>query len=159
MNALPEVYSTEFYNQVADALNGCLVAQNYSSYLVSHNYQVDYSVLLGADNSYVIAFWDKDPKTGAKIPVTARVCRADGTAEIYQLVPFEDNSSFYQMVSTGNSYLWGSTFADTFCQLEFDRIVGWSRWLKMNRQQPNLFCPQGMNFELPDGDLSGNPNL
>lgn len=159
MNALPEVYSTEFYNQVADALNGCLVAQNYSSYLVSHNYQVDYSVLLGADNSYVIAFWDKDPKTGAKIPVTAQVCRADGTAEIYQLVPFEDNSSFYQMVSTGNSYLWGSTFADTFCQLEFDRIVGWSRWFKMNRQQPNLFCPQGMNFELPDGDLSGNPNL
>ena len=159
MNALPEVYSTEFYNQLADAFNGCLVAQNYSAYLVSHNYQVDYSVLLGADNSYLIAYWNKDPQTGVKTPYRALVYRADGTTEDFQLVPLEDNSSYYQMVSTGAGNPWASTFADTYCKLEFDRIVGWSRWLKMNRQQPNLFCPYGMDFELPDGDLSNNPNI
>ena len=159
MNALPEIYSTEFYNQLADAFNDCLVAQNYSAYLVSHNYQVDYSVLLGTDNSYLIAFWNKDPQTGVKTPYRALVYRADGTTEDFQLVPLEDNSSYYQMVSTGAGNPWASTFADTYCKLEFDRIVGWSRWLKMNRQQPNLFCPYGMDFELPDGDLSNNPNI
>ena len=159
MKALPEVYSTEFYNQMANAFNDCLVFQNYSSYLVSHNYQVDYSVLLGADNSYLIVNWYKDPQTGDKTPCVAIAYHADGTTEFYQLEPLEDNSSLYQMVSKGEGDPWGSTFADTFCQLEFDRIVGWSRWLKMNHQQPNLFCPHDLDFELPDGDVSGNPNL
>jgi hypothetical protein len=31
---------------------------------------------------------------------------------------------------------WGSTGDDTYSQLIFDKLTGWSRWIKMNRQKP-----------------------
>lgn len=81
MNALPEVYDDDFVQKMADTINSCILAQNFSSYLINHNYIVDYSVLLGVEGS---------------------------------LAP------------------WKSTFDDTYWQLEFDRLVGWSRWIKLN---------------------------
>ena len=81
MNALPEVYDDDFVQKMADTINSCILAQNFSSYLINHNYIVDYSVLLGVEDS---------------------------------LAP------------------WKSTFDDTYGQLEFDRLVGWSRWIKLN---------------------------
>ena len=35
---------------------------------------------------------------------------------------------------------WGSTLDATYGQLRFDQITGWSRWLKLNQQEPNLEC-------------------
>lgn len=81
MNALPEVYDDDFVQKMADTINSCILAQNFSSYLINHNYIVDYSVLLGVEGS---------------------------------LAP------------------WKSIFDDTYGQLEFDRLVGWSRWIKLN---------------------------
>ena len=81
MNALPEVYDDDFVQKMADTIKSCILAQNFSSYLINHNYIVDYSVLLGVEGS---------------------------------LAP------------------WKSTFDDTYGQLEFDRLVGWSRWIKLN---------------------------
>ena len=81
MNALPEVYDDDFVQKMADTINSCILAQNFSSYLINHNYIVDYSVLLGVEGS---------------------------------LAP------------------WKSTFDDRYGQLEFDRLVGWSRWIKLN---------------------------
>ena len=81
MNALPEVYDDDFVQKMADTIKSCILAQNFSSYLINHNYIVDYSVLLGIEGS---------------------------------LAP------------------WKSTFDDTYGQLEFDRLVGWSRWIKLN---------------------------
>jgi hypothetical protein len=49
----------------------------------------------------------------------------------------------------GDPDIWGSTLADTYEQLAFDRAVGWSRWLRLNQQWPNLFCPNDLYFELP----------
>ena len=81
MNALPEVYDDDFVQKMADTIKSCILAQNFSSYLINNNYIVDYSVLLGVEGS---------------------------------LAP------------------WKSTFDDTYGQLEFDRLVGWSRWIKLN---------------------------
>lgn len=81
MYALPEVYDDDFVQKMADTIKSCILAQNFSSYLINHNYIVDYSVLLGVEGS---------------------------------LAP------------------WKSTFDDTYGQLEFDRLVGWSRWIKLN---------------------------
>ena len=33
---------------------------------------------------------------------------------------------------------WGSTLDATYGQLRFDNLTGWSRWLKLNQQEPNL---------------------
>jgi hypothetical protein len=53
------------------------------------------------------------------------------------------------MTPMGN---WGGTLANTYEQLAFDKAVGWSRWLRLNRQWPNIFCPSGLKFELPSPD-------
>ena len=44
---------------------------------------------------------------------------------------------------------WGGTLENTYEQLAFDKTVGWSRWIRLNPQHPNLFCPKDLNFELP----------
>ena len=157
MGALPEVYNEQFVMQFADAFNTGLVAQNYSRYLTAHNYQVDYSIMIGADDAYLYVYWNE--KDGNQLPYAADCFYADGKKEVYYLKPLEDDPSYYQMVFNHEADSWGSTFVDTYEQLEFDRMVGWSRWIKINRQQPSLFCPHDLKFELSDGDVSGNTQL
>ena len=57
MHALPEVYGDDFYEELKKAFNDCLVAQVYSNYLKDRDYQVDYSVLLGAQGYYLWGRW------------------------------------------------------------------------------------------------------
>ena len=38
-----------------------------------------------------------------------------------------------------NGYV-GSTLDETYRQLCFDKATGWSRWLRLNQQEPNLKC-------------------
>ena len=47
---------------------------------------------------------------------------------------------------------WGGTLENTYEQLAFDKAVGWSRWLRLNSQWPNIFCPSGLHYELPSPD-------
>lgn len=60
-----------------------------------------------------------------------------------------DDPQHYRMEVYGERMTWASTLADTYEQLAFDQAVGWSRWLRLNRQWPNLFCPKDLDFELP----------
>ncbi|MBR4920128.1 MAG: hypothetical protein IKZ62_02275 [Prevotella sp.] len=148
MTALPEVYDDEFYSQMEEAFNSCIVAQYFSKYLTTHNYMVDYSALIGAEGAYSNIAWLKDPQTGNQVPVAEiRYC-ADGRKEIYKIVTTDD-PYYYEMTFVQENTPWGATLADTYEQLVFDRTVGWSRWLRLNRQEPNIFCPSDMRFELP----------
>ena len=157
MRALPEVYDDDFYNQFGDAFNDGLVAQNYSRYLTAHNYQVDYSILIGADDAYLLTFWQE--QDGKEVPFAAKAYYADGKIKVYGVTPIEDDLFTCRMTFWYEDSPWSSTFADTYEQLEFDRIVGWSRWIKLNRQLPSQFCPHDLKFELPEGDVSDNPQL
>ena len=145
---LPEVYGDDFYNRMKEAFNNCIVAQYFSKYLTAHDYMVDYSVLLGSLGAYTNVFWKKDEGTGAKVPYAGHLFTDDGQKYIYNLKQTDD-PQYYSMEISGDPVPWGSTLTDTYEQLAFDRIVGWSRWLRLNRQWPNLFCPSGLNFELP----------
>ena len=149
MEALPEVYDLAFWKQLQTAFNNCLVAQFYSKYLIEHNYMVDYSVLLGAEGSYAKFFWDEDYVNKVFTPLSAEVYNADGTMDKYTIEATEDEHQ-YHMVFSEKGTPWGSTLDETYGRLAFDRAVGWSRWLKLNRQQPNIACPATMNFDLPD---------
>ena len=40
----------------------------------------------------------------------------------------------------GEGTSWKSTLDATYGQLRFDKITGWSRWLRLNRQEPNPKC-------------------
>ena len=149
VNALPEVYGDDFYNRMKEAFNNCIVAQYFSKYLTTHDYMVDYSVLLGTLGAYSYVFWKKDEETGAQKPYAEYLYTDDGERYAFYLYPTDD-PQYYRMEDTHLTPVpWGSTLADTYEQLAFDRAVGWSRWLRLNRQWPNMFCPSGLNFELP----------
>jgi hypothetical protein len=57
------------------------------------------------------------------------------------------------------SCTWPSTFADTYQQTTFDRLVGWSRWLLLNETAPPAWSPSSFCFKLPSDDMSGIPTL
>ena len=151
MSALPEVYDISFYNQMEEAFNSCIAAQHYSTYLTTHQYMVDYGVLLGAGGSYNTITWYKDKETGDMTPIGGTLFADDGEKYQFALVPTDDPQSYKMedMTPMGN---WGGTLANTYEQLAFDKAVGWSRWLRLNRQWPNIFCPSGLKFELPSPD-------
>ncbi len=155
VNALPEVYGEEFYNQMKQAFNNCIVAQYYSNYLTAHDFMVDYSVLLGYAGTYSYIFWKKDSETNTQFPYAEQVYTADGEILTFWLEP-TDSPYAYQMVFREDWPIkpWGSTLADTYEQLAFDRAVGWNRWIRLNRQHPNMFSPKELNFELPWPDDS-----
>ena len=148
INALPEVYGNDFYNQMKEAFNNCIVAQNFSKYLTNHNYMVDYSVLLGAEGAYSTTFWETGENGLPTIPNAENVFTDDGERYSFKLLPTDD-PQYFRRELFGTPGSWGSTLADTYEQLAFDRAVGWSRWLRLNRQWPNLFCPNDLYFELP----------
>ena len=91
--------------------------------------------------------WDK-VYADAGVPEDFPVYTDDGERYDFNLFPTDD-LQYYRIEVNGNPVPWGSTLADTYEQLAFDRAVGWSRWLRLNRQWPNLFCPKDLYFELP----------
>ena len=148
VTALPEVYGDDFFKQMGDAFNNCIVAQYFSHYLTIHKYMVDYSVLLGAEGAYAYIFWRENKETGTMIPDAGYFFSDNGDLQYFDLKP-TDNLEYYSAEPFGKTRNWGSTLAATYEQLAFDRIVGWSRWLRLNKQWPNMFCANDLNFELP----------
>jgi hypothetical protein len=148
VNALPEVYGEAFYNQMKEAFNNCIVAQYFSKYLTAHNYMVDYSVLLGFQGAYAYTYWRNDDANSSQKPIAEVIYAEDGKTYIFKVSP-TDNPEYYESTFLTEDDPWGSTLADTYEQLVFDRTVGWSRWLRLNNQHPNLFCPKDLKFELP----------
>ena len=148
VTALPEVYGDDFNSQMRDAFNNCIVAQYFSHYLTIHEYMVDYSVLLGAEGAYAYIFWRENSDTNSQVPYAAYIYADNGDLQLFKLTQTE-NAEYYSADPVGDPQKWGSTLADTYEQLAFDRVVGWSRWLRLNKQWPNMFCPSGLDFELP----------
>lgn len=146
--ALPEVYDENFYNRMRDAFNNCIVAQYFSHYLTVHEYMVDYGVLLGAEGAYTEIMWENNEESGIPVPIEAIVYADNGEQYGLNLTPTDD-PNYYSAEVVGEPGEWGSTLADTYEQLLFDKATGWSRWLRLNKQWPNIFCPSGLNFELP----------
>jgi hypothetical protein len=155
---LPEVFDEELYYRLADAFNACIVKQRYSRYLTEHNYMVDYSVMLAVRGAYVEYLYDKGFGGDAKL-IGALVFYPDGTKAAYKYIANDEDSSDGNI---GNyeflwENTWPSTFANTYQQTTFDRLVGWSRWLLINESAPPAWSPSTFNFELPSDDMSGNP--
>ena len=155
---LPDVFDEDLFNRLADAFNACIVKQRYSRYLTEHNYMVDYSVMLAVRGAYVKYVYDKGFGGDAQL-AGAVVFYPDGTGAAYNYKANGEDSSDgsldnYELVAEGT---WPSTFAETYQQTTFDRLVGWSRWLLINESAPPAWSPSTFNFQLPSDDMSGNP--
>ena len=147
--ALPEVYDENFFYRMGDAFNNCIVAQYFSHYLTVHEYMVDYSVLLGAEGAFATIYWRDNEATGTQEPYATSIYADNGEMKSYWLVPTENKEYYSAEPIDDKTYNWGSTLADTYEQMAFDRATGWSRWLRLNKQWPNMFCPKDLYFELP----------
>ena len=156
MEKLPKIYSQAFFQQMKDAFNSTLVSQHRSKYLELHHYQVDYSILLGVLGSYSVLTWQQDDQTKQWTLLSRKRYCADGTTYVSTYTPQAGVNNYAETLGQPSDP-WNSTLAATFEQLTFDRLVGWSRWLRLNRKEPSLFCPSDLNFVLPDGDVSHDP--
>ena len=88
--------------------------------------------------------------------VGAVVFYPDGTEAVYRYTANGEDSSDgnlgnYEFVREDT---WPSTFAETYQQTTFDRLVGWSRWLLINEAAPPAWSPSSFNFQLPSDDAS-----
>ena len=156
---LPDVFDEELFNRLADAFNGCIVHQRYAKYLTNHNYMVDYSVMLAVKGNYVFYLYDES--SGTPLLTGAKAYYTDGTTAKYKYIAGSEDSSDgdlgnYEFEKSGT---WPSTFAETYQQTTFDQLVGWSRWLLINEAAPPAWSPSSFNFQLPEDDMSSNPNL
>ena len=154
---LPEVFDDELYDRLATTFNACILHQRNARYLTNHNYQIDYSVILAVRGHYVCYVYDADDTT----LLSATAFYTDGTTKTYQYVPGsgDSNSGSLDHYEYQESGTWPSTFADTYQQTAFDRLVGWSRWLLINEAAPPAWSPSSFYFQLPEDDMSGIPNL
>ena len=155
---VPEVFDEDLYQRIKTAFNACIAKQCNTRYLTSHNYQVDYSVLLGHKGSY--AWYVYSPPAYNLDPELrgATVYYPDGKVENYDyhgegFKPI-DSVEDYELTGTDT---WASTFADTYQQTTFDRLVGWSRWLLINETAPPAWSPCSFKYQLPEDDMSGVP--
>ena len=101
---------------LAKAYSDYFVHQQNSKWLEENGHTVSLSVVLGCQGHYI------NEENGIKY-----LYDADGLRYL-----FIDGERF------GEGTPWGSTLDATYGQLRFDQITGWSRWLRLNRQEPNL---------------------
>ena len=127
MLVLPDVFGSIWDNPVGQAFDRCIVYQQSSRWLMENAHAVDLSVLLGCQGHYSMLY---DFGGTRSIPI---YFYADGTSAIV----LDD------MTIPNDS--WGSTLDATYGQLRFDQLTGWSRWLRLNQQEPNPECYTGYN--------------
>lgn len=134
IHALPDVYGDVFEAEFEETFNNCVVSQYFRDFLMDKGISINCSVMLGAEGNYYSYIYDEDDPW--KI-INTYIYYADGKKETFTTGQTEP------VVST-----WGDTLKNTFEQLEFDKITGWSRWLKLNKQVPNPYSTT--NMEIPE---------
>ena len=155
---LPDVYDQTFASSLITAFNSCIVKQRHSKYLTEHDYEVDYSMMLGCLGTYVVYMYDG---IGAESKLTgAYVYYSDGKLETYRYVDeggdsSDGNLARYELEKTET---WASTFANTYELTTFDKLVGWSRWMYLNPTPPPAWSPSSFNFVLPEDNVTELPN-
>ena len=155
---LPDVYDQTFVSSMITAFNSCIVKQRHSKYLTEHDFEVDYSMILGYKGTYAYYIYEGDGAESKLIGVY--VYYSDGKREKYRYVDeggdsSDGNLAHYELEKTDT---WPSTFANTYELTTFDKLVGWSRWMYLNPTLPPSWSPSSFNFVLPEDDVTELPN-
>jgi len=125
--ALPDVFGNALTHPMGTAFDNTIVYQQSSTWVEENHHTVDLSIMLSCKGYYTVV----GEQFG--VPFYLRYY-ADGDMEA--VMPSGE--------SMRGDY-WGSTLDATYCQLRFDQQTGWSRWLKLNEQEPNLKCANGFD--------------
>ena len=150
--ALPEVFDDAFWAELKESFNNCIAAQYTSKYLLNHDYQVDYSVLLATRGTYLQSAWrDVESDPDSKILTSLGFFAPDGKFTIYVVKDglFKKGVTPAYTLELADQGQWGGTLEAVYGALAFDKATGWSRWLLLNEQQPSLWCNNDFNTPLP----------
>ena len=132
-----------------------IVASTYTTFGVNfYDDLVDYSVLLGTQGHYLWGRFTKRTADEFNIP-TIWSYEADGTLYEYNVKDpvfnYEDDLFTYTPEFAAESK-WAGTLASVYETTVFDKTVGWSRWIRLNRQEPSLWSKNDFDDELDDDD-------
>lgn len=116
--ALPDDFGPVIEGLADQAYNHYFALQQSSKWLEENGHTVSLSVMLGCQGHFTTV------ENGLHF-------RYDADGLVYL---FADGQP------TSDGLPWGSTLDATYGQLRFERLTGWSRWLKLNRQEPNTKC-------------------
>ena len=143
-DAAPEYITESLADELVSTYEDCIVNTVASAELTANDWEIPCTVMLGSNNHFSICQWDEPKEEGEEYTLIYRFeMNADGTLVIY-----DDQD---EVISEG---LWGSTFDDTYKKLKFDQATGWSRWIEINQQEPQL--ESQASFDIDIIEFSGN---
>ena len=126
MTALPDVFDQGFANELVEKFDNCVASRYCNDVLMKKNIQINCSVMMGVMGSIYVTVYEN---TNYNQIEDYQILYADGKVENYMADQIEPYESFYDY----------TTLENTYQQLTFDKVTGWSRWLYLNEQIPNLY--------------------
>ena len=156
LSLLDDSFPQDLYYRYQSAHDNTIVSTATSPYFTRHDFAIDHSVLMGADGGYSKVGWSINEELWRLEPWYLRIYEKDGNYSSYydfeesELKESEDvyDISDYLAAHQDDAFRgsWPSTFADTYCTLEFSKVTGWDRWLLTCQVHP--FALSFADFEL-----------
>ena len=140
-----EMSNTQLANAAYEAVSALYNADvaNTGGQYTYNNYLPGRSVLMAKEGSWTYMRYSNDA-IGKRVLTGKIVYTWDGDQFKYK---WDSSRQAFDLTDSGK---WGSTGADTYEQLQFDKATGWSRWLKLNKQEPNPESPTTNNSPWDD---------
>lgn len=147
---IPDKIGPDFYGRYLDSYKRCVIGTYASAELAEQDYEVDYSIILAAKGACAESIIHNGKAEVA-------IYRPDGIMDYYEGSYECDDDEFNLNTWLSKDFYisynyWNSTFANTYEQLEFDKEVGWSRWLNINEAFPLQISPTAAYEDLDDGE-------
>ncbi len=136
VESVPEYYDAQFTKGLLDAYNGSVVCSKASSDLEKYGYKIGCSILFGCNGHYTSYSWMED-EDGEQYTDGYVTYGFDGTMLFYD----EDGEQLH-------SDSWNGTISETYKQLKFDRLTGWSTWMEVNEQEASAYSPASLFYEI-----------
>lgn len=141
--ALPNYFSDLLMEDLDASFHQCIVKQCFSDYLTKWNCRVGYSMLLGLEGEYTVKHTVVSEEYG--LPYSPEDISYFWNGKT-QTNFYSDNPNIFWPIAEPEYGVWGSTGADTYEQLVFDHMTGWSRWIKVNCIIPSTGSVASMSF-------------
>ena len=139
-DGIPDKIGPDFYGRYLDAFRNCAISTAVSTKLEENRGEATYSIQVAANGIFVNADFTASKFTFYYPDGTVKAASLNWTGS-------PDDFDVDSWLSSHKNDLknqsgWGSTLEDTYEQLEFDKAVSWSRWLRINGCYPRQYCIQ-----------------
>ena len=156
----PDAFPEDFIYRFQSAHDNCIVSAATSPYFTSHNFDIDHSIVLGANGEYTRLQWYPDYDKGILVPDVLMLYQPYGTYRLYNSFPDSEDilditDYLAEYGDTGYKFSWKSTFADTYSTLEFSKKTGWDKWLLCNKVHPFSLSPANYELRIFEDDYPG----